>query len=49
MWQESGCDHVCRTEETAEKVLTYIVNNPVRAGLVERWEDWLWTRVFIKL
>jgi len=49
LWQESGHDHVCRTEETAEKVLLYIVNNPVRAGLVERWEDWPWTKVFIPL
>jgi REP element-mobilizing transposase RayT len=49
LWQESGFDHVCRTEETAEKVLTYIVNNPVRAGLIERWQDWPWTRVFIEL
>lgn len=49
LWQESGYDHVCRTEETAEKVLTYIVNNPVRAGSVERWEDWPWTKVSIEL
>jgi putative transposase len=49
LWQESGYDHVCRTEETAEKVLAYIVDNPVRAGLAERWEDWPWTKVFIEL
>jgi putative transposase len=49
LWQRSGNDHVCREEETAETVLMYIVNNPVRAGLVERWQDWPWTRVFIKL
>jgi REP element-mobilizing transposase RayT len=47
LWQRSAHDHVCRTEETAEKVLAYIVNNPVRAGLVERWQDWAWTKVFI--
>ena len=49
LWQESGHDHVCRTEETAERVLMYIVNNPVRAGLAERWDDWPWTRMFIAL
>ena len=49
LWQPSGHDHVCRTEETAERVLIYIVNNPVRAGLVGRWQDWPWTRVFIEL
>jgi putative transposase len=49
VWQRSANDHVCRTGETAEAVLAYIVNNPVRAGLVERWQDWPWTRVYIEL
>ncbi len=49
LWQQSGHDHVCRTAETAEGVLAYIVNNPVRAGLVECWQDWPWTRVFIEM
>ncbi len=49
LWQRSAHDHVCRTGETAETVLTYIINNPVRAGLVERWQDWPWTKVFIAL
>jgi hypothetical protein len=49
LWQRSAFDHVCRHGETAEKVLTYIVNNPVRARLVERWQDWPWTKVFIEI
>ena len=49
LWQRSAHDRICRTGETAEKVLTYIVNNPVRAGLAECWKDWPWTRVFIEL
>jgi REP element-mobilizing transposase RayT len=49
LWQRSAFDHICRQEETAEKLLTYIVNNPVRAGLVERWQDWPWTKVFIEM
>ena len=49
LWQTTAHDHVCRTEETAERVLTYIVNNPVRAGLVECWQDWPWTRTFCEL
>jgi len=35
LWQRSAHDHVCRSGETAESVVAYIVNNPVRAGLVE--------------
>jgi len=49
LWQRSANDHVCRKEETGERVLAYIIDNPVRAGLAERWQDWPWTRVFIKL
>ncbi|MFQ5806835.1 MAG: transposase [Phycisphaerae bacterium] len=49
LWQRSGHDHVCRVDETAEKVLTYIVNNPVRTELVQCWRDWRWTRAFIEI
>lgn len=49
LWQRSARDRVCRRNETAQHVLVYIVNNPVRAGLVERWQDWPWTKVFIEL
>ena len=49
LWQRSAYDHVCRKQETAERVLTYIVNNPVRSGLVECWMDWPWTRVLVEL
>jgi len=49
LWQESAYDHVCRTDETAEVVLRYIVENPIRAGFVGRWQDWRWTKVFVTL
>ncbi len=49
LWQRSAYDHVCREGETAEAVLTYVINNPVRAGLVECWRDWRWTKAFIDL
>ncbi|HKQ48498.1 MAG TPA: transposase [Phycisphaerae bacterium] len=49
LWQRSCYDHVCRDGETAENVMRYIVNNPVRKGLVEDWRDWPWTRVFIEI
>ncbi|MCH8253609.1 MAG: transposase, partial [Planctomycetes bacterium] len=46
LWQRSAHDHVCRKGETAETVLAYIVDNPVRAGLVKEWVDWPWTKAF---
>ncbi len=48
-WQRSAYDHVCRKTETAESVLRYLANNPVRAGFVECWTDWRWTKVFIEI
>lgn len=47
LWQSSAHDHVCRETETAEVVMRYIAENPVRAGLAEDWRDWPWTRVFV--
>ena len=49
LWQRSCYDHVCRNGETAESVLVYIIENPVRARLVERWKEWPWTKVFIEV
>ena len=49
LWQESAFDHICRTGETAECVLAYIVENPLRGGLVKDWKDWAWTGVFIDI
>jgi REP element-mobilizing transposase RayT len=33
-------DHVMRSEESYEQKWLYVRENPVRAGLVKRWEDW---------
>jgi REP element-mobilizing transposase RayT len=39
-WQQGFADHVLRSEESAFEKWEYIRMNPVRAGLVERPEDW---------
>ncbi len=49
LWQRSAHDHICRKAEAADAVLRSIVENPLRAALVERWRDWPWTKVFIEL
>ncbi len=49
LWQRSGYDHICREAETAETVLAYIADNPIRCGLVSRWDAWPWTKVFIEI
>ncbi len=35
LWQRSYHDHVLRRDEDVEQVVGYIMDNPVRAGLVE--------------
>ena len=42
-WREESFDHVPRTVEKLSDVVEYIADNPVRAGLVEKPEDYRWT------
>jgi REP element-mobilizing transposase RayT len=44
-WADESYDHVVRDEKEFERILAYIVNNPVKAGLVENWQDWAFTYV----
>lgn len=44
-WQHESYDHVVRNEKEFERILAYIVNNPVKAGLVNNWQDWAYTYV----
>lgn len=39
-WHHESYDHVIRNQQEYERILAYILNNPVKAGLVSRWEDW---------
>jgi putative transposase len=40
LWQEGYHDWVLRSDERAEEMIRYILDNPVRARLVERWEQY---------
>jgi putative transposase len=40
LWQRYGFEHVLRDDEAALGVARYILENPVRAGLVARVEDY---------
>ncbi|MCS7035366.1 MAG: transposase [Saprospiraceae bacterium] len=42
-WQRESYDHYVRNEREWENILHYILNNPVKVGWVERWEDWPYT------
>ena len=42
-WQEESYDHVVRDADELGRVIRYVISNPVKAGLVESWQDWAWT------
>ena len=39
-WQKDFYDHIIRNEEDFRNQLSYILNNPVRKGLVDEWQDY---------
>lgn len=42
-WQHENYDHVVRSEDECRRIITYVVNNPVKAGLVDHAENWEWS------
>ncbi len=42
-WQDENYDHVVRDEQELNRIVEYVLNNPVLAGLVSSQEEWQWT------
>lgn len=42
-WQDESYDHVVRDDDELCRIIEYVENNPVKAGLVKRREDWQWS------
>ncbi len=42
VWQEESFDRVLRVSEKLDEKIAYILNNPVRKGLVNRPEQYRW-------
>ena len=40
VWQREFFDHVLRSSESYASKWAYVRDNPVRAGLAARWENW---------
>ncbi len=38
-WQDESYDHVVRNGEEYVRIVNYILENPVKTGLVSRWEE----------
>jgi REP element-mobilizing transposase RayT len=39
-WQHESYDHVVRDEKELKRIVEYVLNNPVKAGLCEKREEW---------
>ena len=48
VWQEESFDRVLRSSEDNYAKVLYVLENPVRRGLVSDWQEyrWVWHRPF---
>ena len=49
VWQVESFDHVVRSSEGLDAKIQYVLDNPVRRGLVAEWTEypWLWKKAFV--
>jgi putative transposase len=45
LWQKNFYDHVVRKDESLIEICLYILNNPVRKGIVLNWEDYPYSKI----
>jgi len=41
-WQKSFYDHILRSDEETDKHIRYILENPIRKGIIEDWKEYPW-------
>jgi len=44
-WQHESYDHIIRNECELNRIVNYVLYNPVEAGLVSGWQQWQWSYV----
>jgi len=42
-WDHESYDHCVRDEQEWARTIAYVLNNPVKAGLVKDWNSWRWS------
>jgi REP element-mobilizing transposase RayT len=42
-WQDESYDHIIRDEAELERIIRYVLYNPVKANLVKEQQDWKWS------
>ena len=45
VWQHENYDHTVRDEQEYWRIVEYVLNNPVKAGLAREWQEWPWNYV----
>jgi putative transposase len=44
-WQHESYDHVVRDKQELDRIVLYVLNNPVKARLVNEWKEWNFTYI----
>jgi len=47
-WEHESFDHYIRNEAEWKRIVKYVLENPVKAGLVRTWQDWPWNYIRVK-
>lgn len=42
-WEHESYDRAVRNELEWARTIAYVINNPVKAGLAARWDEWPWS------
>jgi len=43
LWARESYDHIVRNEPEFGRIISYVANNPVKAGFVKHWQEWKYT------
>ena len=44
-WEHESYDRLVRDRAELPRIVEYILQNPVKAGLCQCWQDWKWTYI----
>lgn len=44
-WEHESFDHYIRNQTEFNRIIKYVLENPVKAGLVKSWREWPWNYV----
>lgn len=44
-WQHESYDRLVRNDDELRRIMTYILQNPVKAGLCKKMSDWKWSYI----